>query len=51
MIGDSQPNEVCVYPDSGKLMVRALGRAILRDGERLDYWEGERVAEAVTLRS
>jgi uncharacterized cupin superfamily protein len=41
MIGDREPNEVCVYPDSGKLMVYALDRAVLRDGERVDYWEGE----------
>lgn len=43
IIGDNDPNEVCVYPDSNKIMVRALDRAILRDGERLDYWDGEDV--------
>ena len=41
MIGERNPNDVCVYPDSNKIMVSALGRAILRDGERLDYWDGE----------
>ncbi len=50
MIGDNEPNEVCVYPDSNKISVRALNRAearaILRDGERLDYWDGERAEEA-----
>ena len=40
-IGDNCPDEVCVYPDSNKIMVRSLDRAILRDGERLDYWDGE----------
>lgn len=47
MIGDHVPGDVCVYPDSGKVMVRALDRAIFRDGERLDYWDGERADEPV----
>jgi uncharacterized cupin superfamily protein len=46
MIGDNQRNEVCVYPDSSKVLVRALG-VILRDKERLDYWDGERADEPV----
>jgi uncharacterized cupin superfamily protein len=46
MIGDNQPNEVCVYPDSSKVAVRALG-IILRDREPLDYWDGERADEPV----
>lgn len=41
MIGDNDPNEVCVYPDSNKVMVRGLDRAIFRDAGRLDYWDGE----------
>lgn len=48
MIGDSEKNEVCVYPDSGKISVSALRdgeRFIVRDGERLDYWDGERPDE------
>ena len=28
-------------------MVRSLGGAILRDQERLDYWDGERADEPV----
>jgi uncharacterized cupin superfamily protein len=48
MIGDREPNEVCVYPDSGKLMVYALDRAVLRHGERVDYWEGEETDSPVT---
>ena len=47
IIGDHQPNEVCLYPDSNKLMVRALDRAVFRDGGRLDYWDGERENEPV----
>lgn len=42
MIGDREPAEVCVYPDSNKVLINALDRAILRDGARLDYWDGER---------
>lgn len=47
MIGDREPNEVCVYPDSNKVMVYSMGGAIFRDGEsqRLDYWDGERADE------
>ena len=48
MIGDNQPNEVCVYPDSNKFSVSALRdseRFIQRFGERLDYWDGERKDE------
>ncbi len=48
MVGDREPNEVCVYPDSNKVMVYALDRAIFRDGERLDYWDGEGTGEAIT---
>ncbi len=47
MIGDNAPNEVCVYPDSGKVMVSNLGRAIFRDAASLDYWDGEKADEAV----
>ena len=42
MIGDRAENEVCVYPDSGKIMVYNLGRLILREAESLDYFDGER---------
>jgi uncharacterized cupin superfamily protein len=45
MIGDNAADDVCVYPDSNKISVRSLStpecRAIFRDGERLDYWDGE----------
>lgn len=45
MIGDNDPDEICVYPDSRKIMISSLDRAIVRDGERLDYFEGEREDE------
>lgn len=45
MIGDNAPNEVCVYPDSGKVMVSNLGRAIFREAASLDYWDGEKAGE------
>lgn len=47
MIGDRDPNEVCVYPDSGKVMVDNLGRAIFREAASLDYWDGEKADEAL----
>lgn len=45
MIGDNEPNEVCVYPDSNKINVRALHdgeRFIQRIADRLDYYDGEK---------
>ena len=47
VIGDHEPNDVCVYPDSNKILVRALDRAIFRDGERLDYWDGEQADQSI----
>ena len=49
MIGDNNPAEVCVYPDTNKVLVRALDRARFRDGDRVDYWDGERVDEPVRI--
>jgi uncharacterized cupin superfamily protein len=52
MIGDNAPNEVCVYPDSGKVSVRSLaderGRFIVRDENRLSYFDGEKPDEPIT---
>ncbi len=45
MIGTHDPNEVAVYPDSNKIMIRGLDRAILRDENRLDYFDGEKQDE------
>jgi uncharacterized cupin superfamily protein len=38
-IGPNDPNEVCVYPDSNKVMVRSLKRVGFF--EQADYMEGE----------
>lgn len=42
MIGERNPNDVCVYPDSNKMGVNALGRDAIFDmsGVR-GYWDGE----------
>lgn len=39
IIGDNDPHEVAVYPDSNKVSVRRLGERYRR--EALDYWDGE----------
>lgn len=43
MIGQQNPNEVCVYPDSNKIMVRALRsyEDIFDMSAVRDYWDGE----------
>jgi len=42
ILGERNPNEVCVYPDSNKVLVRALGRRVLLDlAARHRYWDGE----------
>jgi uncharacterized cupin superfamily protein len=43
MIGERNPNEVCVYPDSNKLAVDALRsrQNIFDMGGTRDYWDGE----------
>jgi uncharacterized cupin superfamily protein len=38
-IGRNDPNEVATYPDSGKVLVRALGTVGVL--ERTDYYDGE----------
>lgn len=48
MIGDRSPHEVCVYPDSGKVMIDAFDRLIVRQGESLDYFDGEKPDEPAT---
>ena len=47
VIGQRVPDDVCFYPDSGKVMVRAGGRMILDAGAVRDYWDGERTNEPV----
>ncbi|WP_064742077.1 cupin domain-containing protein [Inquilinus limosus] len=41
LVGERNPNEVAVYTDSNKVMVRALGRSILDLAARRGYWDGE----------
>jgi uncharacterized cupin superfamily protein len=42
IVGERNPNEVAVYTDTNKLLVRALGRRALFDlGARRGYWDGE----------
>ena len=43
MIGERNPSEVCVYPDSNKLAVDALGRenSIFDLSACAEYWDGE----------
>ncbi|NOT41174.1 MAG: cupin domain-containing protein [Alphaproteobacteria bacterium] len=42
IIGERSPNEVVVYPDSNKVLVRPLGRRALYDMAAVrGYWDGE----------
>lgn len=42
IIGENNPNEVAVYTDTGKVLVRALGNRAIFDMNALrTYWEGE----------
>lgn len=42
IVGERNPNEVVVYTDSQKVLVRALGRRAIFDlAARRDYWDGE----------
>lgn len=42
LVGERNPNEICFYPDSNKVLVRALGRrAVLDAGALRNYWHGE----------
>lgn len=42
VIGERNPNDVIVYPDSNKVKVRALGAAGILDlAARRGYWDGE----------
>ncbi len=47
VLGERDPNEVAVYTDSRKLLVRALGRRAIFDlSATRDYWDGEDLGEA-----
>jgi uncharacterized cupin superfamily protein len=39
MYGSREPNDICFYPRSGKVLLRGVG--LLARLEPLDYWEGE----------
>jgi uncharacterized cupin superfamily protein len=41
VIGERKPHEVCVYPDSNKIMVDATGEVYDKAATRR-YWDGER---------
>lgn len=42
IIGENDPNDVVVYTDSNKVLVRSLGRRALFDlGSTRGYWDGE----------
>ena len=42
IVGERNPNEVVVYTDSNKVLVRALGRRAIYDlAARRGYWDGE----------
>jgi uncharacterized cupin superfamily protein len=40
MYGTREPNDMCFYPRSGKILFGGLG-IVTRVGEPVDYWEGE----------
>jgi uncharacterized cupin superfamily protein len=42
IVGERNPNEVAVYTDTNKVLVRALGRRTILDlAARCQYWDGE----------
>ena len=45
VIGERDPNDVCFYPDSGKVMMRGADRAVFSLTDAKDYWDGERADE------
>lgn len=47
IIGERNPNEVVVYPDSNKVLVRPLGRRAIYDmAATRGYWDGEQTGAA-----
>src|ERR1700687_5368419 len=41
LVAATDPNEVCYYPDSNKIMVDSYQSMIVRAGPKLDYLDGE----------
>lgn len=46
-VGSKDPDEIAVYPDSGKMKLRALGQIVPLPENSLDYWQGERPDEPI----
>ena len=42
MIGERNPDDVCIYPDSNKVFIRQTGEVYDKSAVR-DYWDGEDV--------
>jgi uncharacterized cupin superfamily protein len=40
LVGDNDPHEICVYPDSNKISVRAEGQVFVKSDAK-DYYVGE----------
>ena len=49
-IGARRSDEIAVYPDSGKMKLRALHLIVPFDDESLDYWQGEAVEQPIPPR-
>jgi uncharacterized cupin superfamily protein len=46
ILGENRPDDVVIYPDSNKVMVRSLGRRAIFDMAALrNYWDGESVEQ------
>jgi uncharacterized cupin superfamily protein len=46
IVGERNPNDVIVYPDSNKVLVRSLGRREIYDrAAKRNYWDGEKTGE------
>jgi uncharacterized cupin superfamily protein len=46
VIGERSLDDVCYYPDSGKVLVRGADGMIVGSGAALDYWDGEKTDES-----
>jgi uncharacterized cupin superfamily protein len=48
VVGERLPDDVCVYPDSRKVLIRSAGRMVLSTTQPLDYWDGEKADEPLS---
>jgi uncharacterized cupin superfamily protein len=46
-IGTRDPDEIAVYPDSGKVLLRSLRTIVPLPERSLDYWQGERSDDSI----